>query len=70
MAAARIQRWAIVLSAYEYTIIYRQSEEHGNADALSRVPLPETMDRGTEKMTACLNALICEHLEDVPLSAK
>uniref|UniRef100_A0AAV2KXD0 ribonuclease H n=1 Tax=Knipowitschia caucasica TaxID=637954 RepID=A0AAV2KXD0_KNICA len=32
MAAARIQRWAIILSAYDYHIIYRQSDKHGNAD--------------------------------------
>ncbi|CAL9702513.1 unnamed protein product [Knipowitschia caucasica] len=70
MAAARIQRWAIILSAYDYHIIYRQSDEHGNADGLSRVPLPETADVGTETMTAYLHALICEHLEGVPLSAQ
>ncbi|XP_057711364.1 uncharacterized protein K02A2.6 [Corythoichthys intestinalis] len=70
MAAARIQRWAIMLSAYDYHIIYRQLEKHGNADGLSRVPLPEITDTGTETMTAYLNALICEHLDDVPLSAK
>lgn len=70
MAAARIQRWAIILSAYDYHIIYRQSEEHGNADGLSRVPLPETTDAGTESMTAYLHALICEHLEEAPLCAK
>lgn len=70
MAAARIQRWAIILSAYDYHIIYRQSEEHGNADGLSRVPLPETTDAGTEPMTAYLHALIGEHLEEAPLCAK
>lgn len=48
MAAARIQRWAMILSAYDYHITYRQSEEHGNADGLSRVPLPETTDTGTD----------------------
>lgn len=47
MAAARIQRWAIILSAYDYHIEYCPSEKHSNADGLSRVPLPDTMDVGT-----------------------
>ena len=35
MASARIQRWAITLSAYTYTINYKCGEEHANADAMS-----------------------------------
>jgi hypothetical protein len=38
MAAARIQRWAMILGGYIYTIKYRPSAMHGNADALSRLP--------------------------------
>ena len=30
MAAARMQRWAVVLSAYDYQIEYRRSEKHSN----------------------------------------
>lgn len=44
LAAARIQRWAIILSAYDYTIVYWKSEEHSNADGLSRCLLPDTSD--------------------------
>ena len=40
MAAARIQRWALTLAAYNYTIKYKPGIEHGNADAFSRLPLP------------------------------
>ena len=32
-----MQRWALVLSAYDYDIIYCKSEEHSNVDALSRL---------------------------------
>ena len=39
IAAARIKRWALLLSAYDYDIVYRQSGAHGNADGLSRLPL-------------------------------
>jgi len=37
-AAARIQRWALILSAYNYVLKYRQGRNNGNADALSRLP--------------------------------
>ena len=40
MAAARIQRWALTLAAYNYSIEYKPGPEHANADALSRLPLP------------------------------
>ena len=40
-ALAHIRRWSL-LSAYEYTIMFRNTHAHSNADALSRLPLPET----------------------------
>ena len=39
LAAARLQRWAIHLSAYQYDIKYRSTHEHCNADGFSRLPL-------------------------------
>ena len=39
-SAARIARWALMLSAYDYKLLYRQGVLNGNADALSRLPLP------------------------------
>ena len=42
LASARIQRWALTLSAYDYTIVYRPGTEMANADSLSRLPLPDT----------------------------
>ena len=38
LAATRMQRWALILSAYDYQIEYRKSDEHSNCDALSRLP--------------------------------
>lgn len=39
LAAARMQRWALILSAYQYDIEYRKAADHANADAFSRLPL-------------------------------
>ncbi|RUS70453.1 hypothetical protein EGW08_021782 [Elysia chlorotica] len=40
-ASARVQRWALILSGYSYRLAYRPGHQN-NADALSRLPLPET----------------------------
>ena len=40
LAAARLQRWAVLLSAHQYEIEYRSTLKHANADCLSRLPLP------------------------------
>ena len=34
IAAASMQRWALVLSAYQYDIVYRSTRDHANADCL------------------------------------
>ena len=38
MAASRIQRWATILSAYNYELIFKSGRKHGNADSMSRLP--------------------------------
>ncbi len=42
LSSARIERWALILGAYNYTIEYKPGAEHANADLFSRLPLPET----------------------------
>ena len=44
LAAARIQRWALILSAYTHWIEFRPIAQHANADMLSRLPLRTTQD--------------------------
>ena len=40
MASGRIQRWALTLGGYDYTIKHREGKAHANADGRSRLPLP------------------------------
>ena len=47
MASARLQRWALLLGAYQYTISYRPGERLANVDGLSRLPLPEAPSKAT-----------------------
>ena len=39
-ASSRVLRWALLLSGYNYTLKYRSGESNGNADGLSRLPMP------------------------------
>ena len=64
MAAPRIQRWALTLSAYQYEISYKAGQSNGNADALSRLPLPKMPD--SAPLTG-ETILLMEHLEGTPV---
>ena len=41
MASSRLKRWSLTLQAYEYTIQHKPGKQLANADALSRLPLPQ-----------------------------
>ena len=45
LSAARMQRWSLILAAYQYDIEYRKSAEHAKADALSRLVSTSADDR-------------------------
>ena len=40
LAEARLQRWAILLSAYNYKILFKPTKQQCNANGLSRLRLP------------------------------
>ena len=66
-AVNRIQRWAWKLASYEYSIEWRASGQHANADALSRLPLPE---KPAETTVPAELVLMVEQLDDAPVTAK
>jgi len=53
MTSNRLQRWGIILLAYNFDIKYRSTTAHGNADALSRLPL--SLDPLFDKEEKCFN---------------
>ena len=63
----RIQRWALILSMYEYSISFKSTATHGNADALSRLPLPET---SKDPPVPAETVLLLEQLSESPISVK
>ena len=65
-ASGRIQRWALTLAAYEYTLLWRPTQQHENADAMSRLPLPE---KPLETPLPAELVLLMEHLEESPVTA-
>ena len=63
-AAPRIQRWALTLAGYEYKISYKAGQTNGNADALSRLPLP-VMPNAVPLPGKTI--LLMEHMEGTPV---
>lgn len=66
LAAARMQRWALMLSAYSYTIQFRPTESHANADMLSRLPLAAESTVGNPVDTSVFNM---KQIETLPVHA-
>ena len=57
LAANRLARWALTLSQYDYSIEYRKTSEHGNADALSRLPVGKDIQFDREEETADISTV-------------
>ena len=67
MAAARIQRWALILAAYTYNIQYKEGSQNANADAFSRLPFSYTP---TSTPVPGETILLMELLENTPVRAE
>ena len=55
-AAARLQRWSLILASYCYKIEYRNTKFHANADSMSRLPLPQKW----EPKSSCVDCFFFE----------
>ena len=51
LAAAQMQWWAFLLSAYNYSIEFRPTKAHGNADGLSCLPLGTRYSASTDSIS-------------------
>ena len=65
LAAARLQQWAL-MSAYTYTIEFRPTKQHANADGISRLPL------GSHKEAALdyINNFMVDQIQAMPVTAE
>ena len=66
LAAARLQRYAIILSAYTYDLEFRSSQKHANADALSRL-CNDSERLNIKDESSIFNV---EQIDKIPVSSK
>ena len=68
LASARIQRWALTLAPYQYTIKYKPGKSMSTADALSRLPLQTTLNDSQVPLPGDLCHLL-NHLDQAIVTA-
>ena len=66
LAAARLQRWALILAAYDYQLEFKPTEQHRNADGLSRLPLPKQTSQEYSSAASLFNI---NQIKALPISA-
>ena len=70
MAASRLQRWAIILSADDYTVEYEPTKSHGNSDGLSRLPIDSGQEIHTDDSEDIVCALEQGQIQLLPVQAR
>lgn len=65
-SAIRMQHYAIFLRAFNFNIKYRKSSEHGNADCLSRLPVPVSKPHNLN----VIDVYLLENIETLPITAR
>ena len=66
LAAARMQRWALILAGYQHNITYRSSRDNAVADLLSRLPMP--VENSTEMEE--VNYICHTGVDNLPVTSK
>ena len=66
LAAACLQCWAIILSAYMYEIVFKCTQDHGNADGLSRLSLPNVKSPKSH----AVDVFTIAQLDSLPVTAE
>ena len=59
-ASPRMTRWALKLAAYDYELIYKAGSEIGNADGLSRLPVPLSESEASLQLSSIEEYSICK----------
>ena len=59
----KLARWRVETSGYDFNVIHRPGEKHGNADALSRIPDPVVETAHFVKATPVSVVGLLEHLQ-------
>jgi len=64
MAAARMQRWVLFLSAYQYEIEFKCGKQHANADGLPRLPI-----QGSTELQDPVSIFQLSFVDELPMTA-
>ncbi|UYV60338.1 K02A2.6-like [Cordylochernes scorpioides] len=63
LSTSRLQRWGLTLAAYTYEIKFQRTQDHGNADLLSRLPVE------SDEKPVLNQTFILSYVEDLPVTA-